>query len=135
MLIAILAGLASAALIVVLARQLRAESWLYSLALPALPGLYAGFALSAGDVAAAERDLLLGLPYLIVGLVGTVLHGRTMAFWVALLWLLHGGIDALHAGAATPGVPPWYPAYCAAVDLALGAYLLRRLRTLSTPGS
>lgn len=71
--------------------------------------------------------MLFGLPFLIGGVVLSL--GRRHVPWAAAvvgaLWLAHGGYDLLHPQLfINPGVPAWYPAFCAAVDIVVGLYLL-----------
>lgn len=118
-------GIATALMLIALARVLRSEAWLYALSLLMLPAIYAGFALWSGDAVALPREFIAGLPF--------VLGGMVLAFWrrplglalVGLLWLLHAGYDFTHAQwFVNAGVPVWYPLYCASVDAVVGLYLL-----------
>lgn len=125
--IAVIAGLLSAAALIAISRALRAERWLYALSLLVLPALYAGFALLADAPDIAVHELRVGLPYLLGGVVLALLgrrHPVAVTALVAALWLLHGGYDAIHPQwFVNPGVPGWYPLYCASVDVAIGVYL------------
>lgn len=117
----LLVGLATIAI----ARRLRAEHWLYALALISLPSLYAGFAWGIGESGIGLQELVVGLPYLIGGLLLALLRGRWSAALVGLLWLAHGGYDLIHPRLfVNPGVPAWYPLFCASVDIVVGLYLL-----------
>ncbi len=116
-----LAGLATIAL----ARHLRSEHWLYALSLISLPSIYAGFAWYAGEAGIGWQEMLIGLPYLIGGVVLSWVRLRWAAAVVGALWLAHGGYDLLHPQLfINPGVPAWYPAFCASVDVVVGLYLL-----------
>ena len=125
--IAVLAGLLSAAALIAISRALRAERWLYALSLMVLPGLYASFALLAGGPATAGHEMLVGLPYWLGGIALALLgrrHPVAVTAVVAALWLLHGGYDLIHPQLfVNSGVPGWYPLYCASVDVAIGLYL------------
>jgi hypothetical protein len=120
-----LAGVAVGVLTIVLARVIRGQRRLYSLGLLTLPSLYALFALQAGDQAVAIKELIYGLPYLIAGLVLAFVSIRRSAIVVGALWILHGVYDLTHAQLITnAGVPDWYPVFCFAVDVVIGAYVL-----------
>lgn len=117
----LLVGLAT----IVIARRLRSEHWLYALALISLPSIYAGFAWWIGETGIGLQELTVGLPYLVGGLLLALLHGRWSAALVGLLWLAHGGYDLIHPQLfVNPGVPAWYPRFCASVDIVVGLYLL-----------
>lgn len=122
-----IAGLLSAAALIAISRALRAERWLYALSMLVLPVLYAGFALLADAPAIAGHEMLVGLPYWLGGIALALLGRRypvAVTAVVAALWLLHGGYDAIHPQLFdNPGVPAWYPLYCATVDVAIGLYL------------
>jgi len=122
-----LAGLLSAAALIAISRAWRAERWLYALSLLVLPLLYAGFALLAEAPAVAAQEMRFGLPYWLGGIALALLGRRypvAVTAVVAVLWLLHGGYDAIHPQLfVNPGVPAWYPLYCGSVDIAIGLYL------------
>lgn len=121
--IGVLAGLATIAL----ARRIRGEHWVYALSLISLPTIYAGFAWYAGESRIGWQEMLFGLPFLIGGVVLTLARRqiRWAAAIVGALWLAHGGYDLLHPQLfINPGVPAWYPAFCAGVDIVVGLYLL-----------
>ena len=132
-----LAGLLSAAALIAIGRALRAERWLYALSLLVLPLLYAGFALLAEAPAIAGHEMIVGLPYWLGGIALALLgrrHPVAVTAVVAVLWLLHGGYDAIHPQLFdNPGVPGWYPLYCASVDVAVGLYLGWRALTWAQP--
>jgi hypothetical protein len=120
-----LVGVAVGALVIVLARLIRGQRWLYSLGLLTLPSLYAFFALQAGDQAVAIKEMIYGLPYLIAGLVFAFVSVRQSAIVVGAFWILHGVYDLTHSRIITnAGVPDWYPVFCFSVDVVIGAYLL-----------
>ncbi|MDP3293548.1 MAG: hypothetical protein Q8M37_02270 [Nevskia sp.] len=109
------------------ARQIRGEHWVYALSLISLPTIYAGFAWLAGETSIGFQEMLFGLPFLIGGVVLTLARQqfRWAAAIVGALWLAHGGYDLLHPQwFINPGVPAWYPAFCASVDIVVGLYLL-----------
>ncbi len=107
------------------ARQIRGEHWVYSLSLIILPMIYAGFAWAAGETPIGWQEMLYGLPFLIGGVVLSLVRPRWVAAIVGALWLAHGGYDLLHPQLfINPGVPAWYPLFCGSVDIVVGLYLL-----------
>ncbi len=127
-----LAGAAAGVLTIVIARTIRGQRWLYAIGLLVLPGLYALFALLAGDRAVAVREMAYGIPFLAAGLGFAIVSVRHSAVAVGSFWILHGLYDLVHGRLlSNPGVPGWYPVWCCAVDVVIGAYLLwlsRRIR-------
>ena len=120
-----LVGVAVGVLTIVLARTIRGQRVVYSLGLLTLPSLYAFFALQAGDHAVAIKEMIYGLPYFIAGLVFAFVSLRKSAIVVGAFWILHGVYDLMHDRLITnAGVPDWYPVFCFAVDVVIGAYLL-----------
>jgi len=120
-----LVGAAVGVLTIALARFIRGERWLYSLGLLALPGLYAFFALRAGEQAVGVKEMVYGIPFVVAGLVFASVSVRRSAVVVGAFWLLHGMYDLVHSRLITnAGVPGWYPVFCFVVDAVVGAYLL-----------
>jgi len=98
---------------------------MYSLGLLVLPGLYASFALQAGEPAVGVEEMIYGAPYVVAGLVFALVSVRRSAVVVGALWLLHGLYDLVHGRFVTnPGVPEGYPIFCFVVDAVIGSYLL-----------
>jgi hypothetical protein len=123
--LAVLIGIAVGVLTIVAARVIRGQHWLYSLGLLTLPGLYAFFALQAGEQAVGIKEIIYGIPYVIAGLVFALVSIRQSAVVVGAFWILHGLYDLTHSQFFTnPGVPGWYPGFCFSVDVVVGAYLL-----------
>ena len=122
-------GVALGAGTIAFARMTRSERWMYSSALMTLPLIYAAFAMYGGEGAATKLELLWGLPYLLGGVLLTLVRHSAVLVVVGGLWLAHGiydwGHDHLFVNA---GVPSWYPVFCAAVDVTVGLYLLSRFR-------
>lgn len=110
---------------IVFARFIRGERWLYALGLLTLPGLYAFFALRAGEQTVAVTEMIYGLPYVVAGLVFALVSVHQSARIVGIFWLLHGVYDLVHGQLITnAGVPEGYPIFCFVVDAVVGAYLL-----------
>src|SRR5262245_28781439 len=90
-----------------------------------LPSLYASFALRAGEPAVGVKEVICGVPYFVAGLFFAWVSVRHSAVVVGAFWILHGLYDLTHRQLITnAGVPSWYPAWCFAVDVVIGAYLL-----------
>ncbi len=120
-----LIGAAVGVLTIASARFIRGERWLYSLGLITLPGLYAFFALQAGEQAVGVKEMIYGVPFVVAGLVFAFVSVRHSAVVVGVFWLLHGLYDLAHSQLITnTGVPGWYPIFCFAVDVVIGLYLL-----------
>ena len=120
-----LIGVAAGILVILAARLIHGQRWVYSLGLLTLPCLYAFFALQAGEQALGAKEMLYGIPFVVAGLVFTVMSVRQSAVVVGAFWILHGVYDLAHGRLFTnPGVPVWYPVWCCAVDVVIGAYLL-----------
>jgi hypothetical protein len=131
-LIEALIGVAVGVLTIVLARIIRGQRWLYSLGLLTLPGLYASFALQAGEQAVGVKEMIYGVPFVVVGLVFAFVSVRQSAIVVGAFWILHGLYDLTHSQFITNvGVPGWYPVFCFSVDVVIGAYLLWLSRRIS----
>jgi hypothetical protein len=120
-----LIGVAVGVLTIVLARIIRGQRWLYSLGLLTLPSLYAFFALQAGEQAVGLKEMIYGVPFVVVGLVFGFVSVRQSAVVVGAFWILHGLYDLMHSQFITNvGVPGWYPVFCFSIDGVIGAYLL-----------
>ena len=131
--LAALIGVAVGILTIVCARIIRGQRWLYSIGLLTLPGLYAFFALQAGEHAVGIKEMIYGIPYVVVGLVLAFVSVRQSAVVVGAFWMLHGLYDLTHSQFITnTGVPSWYPVFCFSVDVVIGAYLLWLSRRISS---
>lgn len=128
-----LIGVAVGVLTIGLARVLRGQRWVYSLGLLTLPSLYASFALQAGEQAVGVKEMIYGVPFIVVGLVFTFVSVRQSAVVVGAFWILHALYDLTHSRFITnAGVPGWYPVFCFSVDVVVGAYLLWLSRRISS---
>ncbi|MEM7413545.1 MAG: hypothetical protein AAF430_25155 [Myxococcota bacterium] len=118
-------GFAFVAVSVPLARRYRIEALLWSLSLVALPLFYMGFGALAADGRAIGLEFLAGLPYVALGLLcwrGGFPQVKVLA---GVAWASHGLYDLGHdLFFVNPGVFAWYPAFCAAIDIAVGAFLV-----------
>lgn len=120
-----LVGIGVGVLTIVFARLIRGQRWAYAVGLLTLPALYASFALSAGEPAVSVRELTVGIPFIIAGLLFAFISLRWSAVVVGGFWILHALFDLTHDRfLANAGVPAWYPVFCFSVDVVVGAYLL-----------
>lgn len=92
---------------------------------------YALFAAMAGSASALASESAVILLFLAAAVVGFKQN-----LWVAAGALCaHGVFDSFHGQwIANPGVPVWWPSFCAAYDVMAGAYLaflLARLRSVA----
>ena len=85
-----LIGAAVAGLTIAFAGSIRGESWLYSLSLLTLPGIYAFFASQAGEPAVGVKEMIYGVPYVVAGIVFAFVSVRHSAVVVGVFWLVHG---------------------------------------------
>jgi hypothetical protein len=120
-----------------LARKNNTESWAWPLFLISLPVWYMLFGLLAMDSTTILNELLFGLPYILTGLIAWRFKTPLMLVVLAIAWLSHGLYDYYHEYHnflfVNAGVFSWYPAFCAAVDLAVGTYLLASYKQLRHP--
>lgn len=86
---------------------------------------YALFAVLGGSPRAlAAESVVIG------GFILLAVLGFKLTLWFAVVALAaHGLFDFAHAHLiANPGVPPWWPAFCASYDVVAAAYLAWLLR-------
>ena len=127
-----LIGVAVGVLTIVVARIIRGQHWLYSIGLLTLPSLYASFALRAGEPAVGVKEMIYGVPFVVVGLAFAFVSVRQSALVVGAFWILHALYDVTHRRFFTnAGVPDWYPVFCFSVDVVVGAYVLWLSRRIS----
>ncbi|MFD0692606.1 hypothetical protein ACFQZT_00715 [Paenibacillus sp. GCM10027628] len=126
MLIEVLVGISLGILSILLIHKVNGESWLYSAIVISLPLIYVTFALVAADYTAVVMELLFGAPFIIGGVACLIFRVKMSARIVGILWLVHAVFDIVHDRLfVNPGVPEWYPVFCAAVDVVIGAYLIQ----------
>jgi hypothetical protein len=88
--------------------------------------IYALFAVMGGSTAALLLESVVGVGFLVVAVIGF----KSSLWLVALALVAHGVFDAVHGWLITnPGVPAFWPGFCAAYDVTAGAYLTWLIRT------
>lgn len=79
---------------------------------------------------ASSSTLLVEAALALVFVTAAVIGSRTSLWIVVVALASHGLLDALHDQIITnPGVPVWWPEFCAAYDLVAAGYLAWRLRS------
>lgn len=78
---------------------------------------------------AATHALILEMAVGTVFLAAAVYGFRTSLWIVAAALVAHGAFDVVHGRFINnPGMPGWWPPFCAAYDVAAGAWLAWRLK-------
>lgn len=138
----LLSGLAFGAAILglgYLTRQGRALPF-YATTLIVIALVYVLFAVMAGTPSVVWTEAAVAAGFAVAAVAGSRwpqrLHGGLL---IAGALLLHGGFDLVHDSLIrNPVVPSWWPMFCAAVDVVLGAWLgmlvARGLATGATGG-
>ena len=110
------------------------DAWAWPIILATLPIYYMLFGMLALDGSVVLKELLYGIPYIAIGLLGWRTRSRPTLILIALAWMSHGLYDYYHDFFfVNPGVFSWYPAGCAVVDILVGAYLFASYRRLANP--
>ena len=96
----------------------------YPVVLIVIASYYALFAVMGGSLAVLGSELLI-----IGGFVALSIVGFKVSLWLVVAGLVgHGAFDAVHSLLIdNPGVPGWWPPFCAAFDIAAGGYLAMRM--------
>ena len=82
---------------------------------------YVLFAVMGGSHETLIAELLVAVGFLFVAIVGY----RTSLWVVALGLVAHGIFDYTHGSfIENAGVPGWWPGFCLAIDVTLGAWLI-----------
>lgn len=86
------------------------------------------FATLGADPQAIVVESLAGIVFVVLAVLGFRVHPA----YAAAALVGHGLFDLVHPHAIdNPGVPAWWPGFCMAFDVALGAIVLLRLRRTS----
>ena len=82
--------------------------------------LYVLFAVMGGSTNALLLECAAGAVFVVLAV-----FGFKSSLWIAAVALAgHGVFDAVHGRIiANPGMPVWWPAFCAAYDITAGVYL------------
>src|SRR5690606_14894454 len=92
---------------------------------------YVLFAVMGGSGKALALELLVSAVFIFAAVIGF----KTSLWIVAGALVGHGTQDIFHGDMiANPGVPAWWPMFCATIDLVLGGYLAWLLLRGYKPG-
>jgi len=92
---------------------------------------YGLFAVIGGSESALWRDAAVAAVF-----AGVAIAGFRTSLWLVVAALAaHGAMDFIHHHLIdNPGVPPWWPGFCAAYDVTAAVYLAALLRVRGEPG-
>ncbi len=125
---ALLVGALLAAAIAVLATSVgwdRDRSF-YAVVTFVVASLYTLFAVMGATTDTLLVEILIGLVFIFIAIVGY----KKSLWLVAAALTGHGIFDLFHGMlVANPGVPHWWPDFCMAFDVSLGAYFAWQLGT------
>jgi hypothetical protein len=119
---AFVVGLILALLISVFARLtgLDRDRAFYPTLLIVIALYYILFAVMGGSARALGAESIQLVVFTVIAVVGF----RSSLWWVAAGLVGHGVFDFFHGAlVSNPGVPAWWPMFCGAADLVLGAFL------------
>ncbi len=92
----------------------------YPVVLIVIASYYELFAAMGGPISALWQEAVILAAFIAVAVIGM----RTSQWLIVAGLLAHGGIDAVHGlFIENAGVPVWWPAFCAAYDVAAAAWL------------
>lgn len=98
----------------------------YATVLIVVASYYALYAVMAGSTTALAFEALPIAAFVLAAVIGF----RSSLWIVAAGLVAHGLFDLVHGRLiANPGVPTWWPPFCAGYDVAAGLYLAWRLRS------
>jgi hypothetical protein len=104
------------------------ERSFYPIVLIVIAFLYALFAIMAGSIHALLLELLPGALFVTAAVIGF----KKKLWWAVAGLIGHGLFDFVHGHfISNPGVPVFWPGFCATYDVVAGAYLaflLKRFR-------
>ena len=110
----------------------RSEQIFYGAVLVAIAGVYLAFMAYFGNTSSLRNELIAIIAFSILGIVGTryaaflVLGYALHGIWDALHELVgHSSVSSLGSGELT-AIPLAYGVFCAAFDIAIAAYFVRR---------
>lgn len=121
----LLIGIALGVLLIVVGRLTRfdRDTSFYPTVLIFIAGYYVLFAAMAQQALLIELAIALG--FAAMAFAGYI----TSALWVGIGILLHGVFDLIHPHTIdNAGVPTWWPAFCAGVDIPVGLWVIWQSR-------
>lgn len=90
----------------------------YPVILIVIASYYVLFAVMGGSMSAIIIESVVTTIFAIIAVVGF----KSSPWIVAAALAGHGVFDSVHGSLiSNPGVPPWWPAFCLAFDIAIGA--------------
>ena len=99
---------------------------LYPVVMIVIAALYSLYAVIGVSTHALVVECVVGAGFIAAALVGF----RRSLWLVAAALAAHGLLDAVHGALiSNPGVPPWWPEFCAAYDIVAAAYLAWLIRS------
>ena len=102
----------------------------YPVAMIVIASYYVLFALLGHSTQALVIDAAIGAIFVVMAVAGF----RRSLWLVVVALAAHGVMDAFHTRVIdNPGLPPWWPAWCAAYDLVAAAFLAWLLRSGRVP--
>ena len=123
---AIAVGVVSAVVVVLLLKAWGLENtkWAYPVLLAEFPVNYWIFAIYGHDSAALPGELAVGLAFLAVAYIAWKAKSFFTLLLLAFGYVLHAAYDFSHDFFfVNAGAPPWWPEFCASVDVLIGAYI------------
>lgn len=96
----------------------------YSVMVVVVASYYVLFAVQAGDATTVASESLITIVFAVAAAIGF----RGSAWLTASALAGHGLLDGVHGLLVhNPGVPAWWPAFCAAFDVTAGAWMMLTL--------
>jgi hypothetical protein len=119
-------GTVTAVITVLLFKAWRFERtrWAYPVLLATFPVNYCVFAIYASDLSALREEVVVGMAFLALAYAGFRFRSSVALLSLAVGYVLHAVYDYYHDQfIANAGVPVWWPEFCGAVDVLLGAFI------------
>lgn len=121
-LVGLLLSLSAAGLAVIVG--LDRDRAFYPTVMIVIAAYYVLFAVMGGSERALILEIVVGTVFLLAAIVGF----KTSLWFVAIALVGHGVFDAVHPMLfEDPGVPRWWPSFCAVFDVIFGGQLVVRM--------
>lgn len=121
-LVGLLLSLSAAGLAVIVG--LDRDRAFYPTVMIVIAAYYVLFAVMGGSERALILEIVVGTVFLLAAIVGF----KTSLWFVAIALVGHGVFDAVHPMLFDdPGVPRWWPSFCAVFDVIFGGQLVVRM--------